>query len=132
MALPFGAALFKGILANWLVCLAVWGAARTQNDVAKLILIFWCLFGFIGAGYEHSIANMTLFGLALFQPHGDAISWMGFLNNLIPVTIGNTIAGAVLVAGAYWFSSPIPKEAPAAEPAPLTPVPAAIANAMAE
>ena len=60
MQLTFGAAFARGILANWLVCLAVWMATRTTSDVAKLIVIFWCLFAFIGAGFEHSIANMTL------------------------------------------------------------------------
>jgi nitrite transporter len=125
MALPFGAALAKGVLANWLVCLGVWCASRTQSDVAKLILIFWCLFAFIGAGYEHSIANMTLFGIALLQPHSDAVSWIGFMNNMVPVTLGNIIGGAVLMGGAYWFASPVKAEAPE-----TTPIPTAIAEAM--
>jgi nitrite transporter len=115
MNLPFGAALARGILANWLVCLAVWCASRTTNDVAKLILIFWCLFAFIGAGFEHSIANMTLLAVALFQPHAETISWVGYVQNLVPVTIGNLIGGALMVAGMYWFASPL--KAP--EPAPL-------------
>ena len=118
MALPFGAALARGILANWLVCLAVWCAMRTSSDVAKIALIFWCLFAFIGAGFEHSIANMTLLGVALFQPHGDAITWAGYLQNLVPVTLGNIIGGAVLVAGLYWFSSPVTAAAPALSPQP--------------
>jgi len=118
MALPFGAALARGILANWLVCLAVWCAMRTTSDVAKIALIFWCLFAFIGAGFEHSIANMTLLGVALFQPHGDAITWAGYLQNLVPVTLGNIIGGAVLVAGLYWFSSPVTAAAPALSPQP--------------
>jgi nitrite transporter NirC len=49
-----------------LVCLAIWTSARTQNDAAKLLLIFWCLFAFIGSGFEHSIANMTLLAIPLF------------------------------------------------------------------
>jgi nitrite transporter NirC len=118
MALPFGAALARGILANWLVCLAVWCSMRTTSDVAKIILIFWCLFAFIGAGFEHSIANMTLLGVALFQPHGDAITWAGYLQNLVPVTLGNIIGGAILVAGLYWFSSPVKAVAPALSPQP--------------
>jgi nitrite transporter len=116
MALPFGEALARGILANWLVCLAVWCSMRTTNDVAKLALIFWCLFAFIGAGFEHSIANMTLLGIALFQPHGEAISWAGYVQNLVPVTLGNVIGGAVLVAGLYWFASPVKAAAPALSP----------------
>jgi len=127
MALPFGAAFARGILANWLVCLAVWCSMRTTSDVAKLGLIFWCLFAFIGAGFEHSIANMTLMGIALFQPHCDAISWAGYVQNLVPVTLGNIVGGAVLVAGAYWFAAPVKAAAPALSPQPepaAEPVPA--------
>jgi nitrite transporter NirC len=107
MQLTFGAAFARGILANWLVCLAVWSASRTTSDVAKLILIFFCLFAFIGAGFEHSVANMTLLSLALFQPHGDAVSWAGFVQNMVPVTLGNIVGGAVFVGGLYWLASPI-------------------------
>ncbi|MBX5491684.1 MAG: formate/nitrite transporter family protein [Chloroflexi bacterium] len=112
MALPFGAAFARGILANWLVCLALWCAARTTNDVAKLALIFWCLFAFIGTGFEHSIANMTLLGLALFQPHGDAVSWAGYGYNLVPVTLGNLVGGAVFVGALYWLSAPVRQPGP--------------------
>ena len=45
--------LARATLCNWLVCLALWTSARTSNDVAKAILIFWCLFAFIAAGFEH-------------------------------------------------------------------------------
>ncbi len=112
MHLDFGAALARGILANWLVCLAVWCSMRTKSDAAKLIIIFWCLFGFIGAGFEHSISNMTLMALALFQPHPDAISWLGYVQNLAPVTLGNIIGGAVFVGCAYWFTSAVKKPQP--------------------
>jgi nitrite transporter NirC len=94
---------------------------RTTNDVAKLGLIFWCLFAFIGAGFEHSIANMTLLALALFQPHGDAISWAGFVGNLVPVTLGNIVGGAVFVGGLYWLSVPNRRLVPAASAAPAEP-----------
>ena len=134
MNLPFFAAFARGILANWLVCLAVWCAMRTTNDLAKLVLIFWCLFAFIGACFEHSIANMTLLALALFQPHGEAITWAGYLQNLVPVTLGNIVGGAVMVGGLYWFSSPIKSAKPStvAQPAgsaaPLVAEPAVAAQ----
>jgi nitrite transporter NirC len=126
MHLDFGAALVRGILANWLVCLAVWCSMRTTSDVAKLGIIFWCLFGFIGAGFEHSIANMTLMALALFQPHPETVSWLGYIQNLAPVTLGNVVGGAVFVGGAYWFTSTAKQPAPLAvvQPAP-TPAEAA-------
>ena len=119
MNLSFEAAFVRGILANWLVCLAVWCSLRTTNDVAKLGLIFWCLFAFIGAGFEHSIANMTLLALALFQPHGEAISWAGYVNNLLPVTLGNIVGGAVFVGGLYWLSVPNRRLVPADSVAPV-------------
>jgi nitrite transporter NirC len=97
--------LIRGILCNWLVCLAVWTAGRTSNDAAKLVLIFWCLLAFVGSGYEHSIANQSLLGMALFLPHPDAISWNGFLWNQLYVLIGNVIGGSVFVGGLYWLAS---------------------------
>ncbi|RMH06764.1 MAG: formate/nitrite transporter family protein [Nitrospirae bacterium] len=96
----------RGILCNLLVCLAVWTAARTTNDAAKILLIFWCLFAFVGSGFEHSIANQSVLGIALFLPHGEPISWMGFFRNQLWVGLGNILGGAVLVGGAYWFASP--------------------------
>lgn len=58
---------FRGVLCNFLVCLAVWMAARTKSDGAKLTLIFWCLLAFIGSGFEHVVANMTVFSLGMFE-----------------------------------------------------------------
>jgi nitrite transporter NirC len=121
MALPFGALLVRGILCNWLVCLAVWCAQRTQSESARLVMIFWCLFAFIGAGFEHSVANMTLLGIGLFLPHGAAIGWGGFVANLVPVTLGNIIGGVAFVAGAYWLASPVRRFATAASAAAIAP-----------
>jgi nitrite transporter NirC len=121
MSLPFTTLFVRGILCNWLVCLAVWCAQRTQSESARLVMIFWCLFAFIGAGFEHSVANMTLLGVGLFLPHGAAIDWVGFVANLVPVTLGNVVGGVAFVGGAYWLASPVRRFAPAAsaaEPAP--------------
>jgi nitrite transporter NirC len=105
----------KGILCNWLVCLALWMSARTTNDVAKLVVIFWCLFAFIASGFEHSVANMTLFAVALLGNHPDTVTIGGMFYNLLWVSIGNIIAGAGFVACAYWLANgrPVPA-APAA------------------
>ncbi len=107
MHLPAWELFMRGILCNWLVCLAVWMAARTTNEAAKIMLIFWCLFAFVGSGFEHSIANQSILGLALFLPHGADISWSGFAWNQIWVVMGNVIGGAVFVGGAYWMASPV-------------------------
>jgi nitrite transporter len=97
----------RGILCNWLVCLAVWMAARTVNDAAKIMLIFWCLFAFVGSGFEHSIANQSILGMALMLPHGPEVTWMGLLWNQAWVVSGNMIGGAMFVGGAYWLINPV-------------------------
>lgn len=103
MNASFDELFFRGILCNILVCLSVWLCLKLTDDTAKLILIFWCLFAFIGAGFEHSVANMTLLGMGLMIPHPDTVSFMGFFHNLIPVTLGNIVGGAVFVGAAYWY-----------------------------
>ncbi len=95
----------RGILCNWLVCLAVWTSARIQGDAAKLIMIFWCLFAFIASGFEHCVANMTLLGLGMLLPHGELITSFGFGHNLLWVSLGNVVGGAVFVGMVYWYAS---------------------------
>lgn len=104
MSAPFMQLLIRGILGNVLVCLAVWMSAAAKSETAKLILIFWCLFAFIGSGFEHSVANMTLLGMGVLEnTSGGTITWLGYVRNLVPVTIGNIIGGAVFVGAAYWY-----------------------------
>lgn len=104
MAAPAGELFFRGVLCNALVCLAVWMGIRTKDETARLVLIFWCLFAFIGAGFEHSVANMTLLGIGLLLPHDPAlVSWAGFARNLTWVTAGNVVGGALLIGLPYWF-----------------------------
>lgn len=114
----------RGILCNWLVCLAVWTASRTKNDAAKLILIFWCLFAFIASGFEHCVANMTVLGMGLMLPHGIEVSLMGMIRNLTWVSLGNMVGGGVFVGMVYWFASqPGPVRQPReSEMTPLAPV----------
>ncbi len=94
----------RAMLCNWLVCLALWTAARTENDVAKCILIFWCLFAFIASGFEHSVANMTIFSIALLSDHPATISFAGAAYNLVWVTLGNIISGVVFMGAGYWVA----------------------------
>jgi nitrite transporter NirC len=104
MSLDGGEAFIRGILCNWLVCLAVWCSSRTQSDVAKLVMIFWCLFAFIASGFEHSIANQTLLSMAMFLPHGADISLQGFIHNQVYVVAGNIVGGGIMVGMVYWFA----------------------------
>lgn len=106
MSLPAWELFLRGILCNWLICLAVWMTGRTSSDAAKIMLIFWCLFAFIGTGFEHSIANQSFLGMALFLPHDAAISWGGFWYNQLFVVLGNIVGGGLFVGGLYWLVSP--------------------------
>jgi nitrite transporter NirC len=101
MTASAGSLFARGVLCNWLVCLALWMAARVSSDSAKCIVIFWCLLAFIASGYEHSVANMTLLLLALAGNHPESVSLAGLGWNLMWVTLGNIVGGAVFVAGAY-------------------------------
>jgi nitrite transporter NirC len=114
-ALPL---LARAILCNWLVCLALWMSARLANETARMVAIAWCLLAFIASGYEHSIANMTIFAVVLFSKHPDTVTWAGMVWNLFWVTLGNTIAGALFMAGAYWLASKKPVAALAGRVAP--------------
>lgn len=116
--LTFGQALVLGILCNALVCLAIWLTYSARSTIDKIAAIVFPITAFVAAGFEHSIANMYFIPYALFVKdfdpafmagvggkvtHLDALTWGNFfLNNLIPVTIGNIIGGAVLVAAVYW------------------------------
>ncbi len=95
----------RGILCNWLVCLAVWLTVKIKSETAKLIMIFWCLFAFISSGFEHCVANMTLLSLGLLLPHSAEISLAGLGYNLTWVTLGNIVGGALFVGMAYWLAS---------------------------
>ncbi|HQV12133.1 MAG TPA: formate/nitrite transporter family protein [Nitrospira sp.] len=120
MGLPAWELFVRGILCNWLICLAVWMTGRTTNDTAKILLIFWCLFAFIGTGFEHSIANQSLLGMALFLPHDVTVSWGAFWYNQLFVVLGNLVGGGLFVGGLYWMVSPYQvtdaKEVPVSPP----------------
>ncbi|MGF9965067.1 formate/nitrite transporter family protein [Bacillus rhizoplanae] len=94
---------FKAILCNWLVCLACFLPSQVKGDTAKMIMIMLVVFTFFLSGYEHSIANLSLFTIALVSPHPDTISVAGAIHNLIPVTIGNIIGGSVFVGMVYHY-----------------------------
>jgi len=116
--LTFIQAIALGILCNALVCLAVWLTYSARSTMDKILAIIFPITAFVAAGFEHSIANMYFIPYALFikdfdpgfvstvgdkVAHLDLLTWQTFLlSNLLPVTIGNIIGGAVLVAAVYW------------------------------
>lgn len=106
MARPLVPLFLRAVLCNWLVCLAVWSNFQLDDTAAKLIMIWWCLLAFIGSGYEHSVANMTILFLANVLPHSaTAISWAGMGYNLAVVTAGNVVSGVLFMGVAYYYIS---------------------------
>lgn len=108
---------WRSVLCNLLVCLALWMAARARGDAAKLIVLWWGLLAFIASGFEHSVANMTIFSLGALA--GSA-AWLDLLRNLAWTVPGNVVGGGLLVGLAYaWLAAPTaPVTAPAGEPSP--------------
>jgi nitrite transporter NirC len=103
---------WRAVLANWLVCLGVWMAARIKDETARILMIWWCMFTFITCAYEHSIANMCGLMLGLLLPHEGVpgITWVGYTYNLWWATLGNIVGGAIFVGGMYWLGSPKVRE----------------------
>ena len=102
---------FKGILCNLLVCLAVWLAYAGRSVTDKIVALVLPVSAFIAAGFEHCVANMYFLPLAwLMTRTGNvpadfdtsAITMLGIVHNLIPVTLGNIVGGAGLVGALYW------------------------------
>ncbi len=120
-SLDFIPALMLGVFCNALVCMAVWLCFSARSTTDKILSIILPIAAFVAAGFEHSIANMYFIPIALFVKYldpafyaahvaaspnlvWDNLTWANFfLKNLLPVTIGNIIGGAVLVGLAYWF-----------------------------
>jgi formate transporter len=116
--LTWAQAFTRGMLANALVCLAVWLAFSARSNTDKILAIVPPIAAFVAAGFEHSIANMYFIPLGIFLTAEPAVvqatganasqfanlTWNGFfVNNLIPVTLGNIFGGAVMVGLIYWF-----------------------------
>ena len=122
-ALGFESAFVLGIMCNWLVCLAVWMAWAADSVGSKLAAIFFPIWLFVTSGFEHSVANMYYIPAGIMAKavpeyaakaaeigvSADALaglSWQGFfVNNLVPVTLGNIVGGAFFVALFYVFAN---------------------------
>ncbi|NLZ39184.1 MAG: formate/nitrite transporter family protein [Firmicutes bacterium] len=113
--LSFTEALVRGILCNWLVCLAVWLSMAGKDAFGKILGIMVPVTAFVAMGFEHSVANMYFIPMGILLSGQEALvanlnpavleglNWSGFLlKNLLPVTIGNMIGGIFFVATAYW------------------------------
>jgi len=119
--LTFGDALIRGILCNFLVCIAVWIAFSAKDLAGKFLGLFMPIMLFVLCAFEHSIANMYFISAGLFMVRWNfgyvsafadkygfeslaGLGWRNMMiNNIIPSTIGNIIGGVVMVGMAYWF-----------------------------
>ena len=126
--LSFVKAFSLGILCNWLVCMGVWMAANAKDAAGKILGIFFPIWLFIASGFEHSIANMYYIPMGLMIKNNpvyiqgaldlgmnvaalDHLTWLNFLTaNLIPVTLGNIVGGAVFVGMIAFVSFGIAKK----------------------
>lgn len=110
VSMDFPVAMIRGVLCNFLVCIAVWMAFGAKTVGGKIAAVFFPVFLFVFCGFEHSVANMYYVPAGLFMNwlNGTATAGLSvqtfLLNNLLPVTIGNIIGGAVLVGGGYYLA----------------------------
>ena len=102
-ALPFWSAFFRGVLCNVLVCMAVWMSLAGRSVVDKVVVVVFPVAAFVAAGFEHSIANMYFFPLAMLlqAAAGEPAPLAWLWTNLVPVIAGNLLGGSVLVALVY-------------------------------
>ena len=103
-----GVIFMKGILANWIVCLAVRTALRCQEEVAKILVLVLVVFMFVYLGFEHSIANMGTFSMALLG--GGGVTPAEALHNLLWSSLGNIVGGVVLVGLPFAYLNPRERE----------------------
>jgi formate/nitrite transporter len=123
--LGFSEALARGILCNALVCLAVWLCLSGRSVIDKIMAIVFPITAFVASGFEHSIANMYFIPMGVILKGEEQVleaagkvasdlpnlDLLGFLGNLLPVTIGNIFGGGYMVAAVYWFIYLRPKHA---------------------
>jgi formate transporter len=116
-SLGFVQAIALGALCNGLVCLAVWLCYSARSTTDKILSIVPPIAAFVAAGFEHSVANMFFIPMGLLVksdekfvseqsavPSLTELTWDRFLTaNLLPVTIGNIVGGALMVGAIYWF-----------------------------
>ncbi|MFT6268806.1 MAG: formate/nitrite transporter [Alphaproteobacteria bacterium] len=100
--------IFRGVLCNILVCMAVWMTLAGKTVTDKVIAIIFPISGFVAAGFEHSVANMYFYPVALLiqyfsvvETSAYLITFYDFMRNLIFVITGNLIGGSVFVGLVY-------------------------------
>ncbi len=113
--LDFTEAFLRGVGCNWLVCLAVWMALAARDVAGKILAILFPITAFVALGLEHCVANMYFIPMGLLLKGSavaaavdpaalDSLTWARFAYvNLLPVTLGNIVGGALFVGALYWW-----------------------------
>lgn len=94
-------AFISGIGCNWLVAAAVWLSYGSEDMVGKITGIWFPTMAFVAIGFQHVVANMFIIPAAIFAGH---FTWIEYLNNFIPVFLGNAVGGSIFIGMAYWYS----------------------------
>jgi formate/nitrite transporter len=116
--LGWGQAFVLGIFCNALVCLAVWLCFSARSTADRILAIIPPITAFVAAGFEHSVANMFFipYGLLVASDGGflrslgagpdlGNLTWSEFVvGNLLPVSLGNIVGGALMVGAVYWLA----------------------------
>lgn len=94
-------AFISGIGCNWLVASAVWLSYGANDMVGKITGIWFPTMAFVAIGFQHVVANMFVIPAAIFAGH---FTWLAYIENFIPVFLGNAVGGSVFIAMAYWHA----------------------------
>jgi formate/nitrite transporter len=124
--LTFAEGLTRGILCNALVCLAIWMCFGARQIISKIAAIIFPITAFVALGFEHSVANMYLIPMGIILKNNPSVieavikmspdlnlshlTIYGMFGNLLSVTIGNIIGGAIMVGLIYWIIIVLPQK----------------------
>jgi len=103
-----------GILCNIMVCVAVWMSYSGKTVTDKAFIMIMPIGLFVASGFEHCVANMFMIPLGIITAHSstpefwqqigvdpmkyaDLDLYHFIVKNLIPVTLGNIVGGAVCI-----------------------------------
>ena len=103
-------AIAAGIGCNALVCLAVWLCMGARSVADKVLAVIFPITAFVATDMQHCVANMYFVPIGMLvkaarqadEPANLTMSNF-LLGNLLPVTVGNVIGGAIMVGLVYWF-----------------------------
>ena len=107
--LSFSDAFIRGVLCNFLVCIAVWVSFAARRISGRILALYFPIMIFVLCGFEHSIADMYYIAAGIFTKTeygiaADSLTWYNFfIGNLLPVTLGNLVGGCFIVGVGYWY-----------------------------